>query len=106
MSKFIRTSEYGAKPKKGPANTFLHDLEHLLGGGGDAIGEEGDEQGNVVHGLEVRPDVLDPPGQLRAVRHVVVQLVGVARHAGRGLGGWQFNGINNCHKLAPNFTLN
>ena len=62
-------------------SVFLHDLDHLLGGVGRAVGEEGDEEGDVVHRLEVRPDVLDPAGQLGAVAHVVLEGVGVARHA-------------------------
>ena len=75
-------------------NANLHDLEHLFGSGGDAVGEEGDQEGHVVHRLQVRPNVLDPSGKLSPVRHVIVQLVGVACHAGRGLNE-PFMGLDN-----------
>lgn len=42
-------------------SVLLHDLDHFLGGRRDAVGKERDEEGNVVHGLQMGPDVLDAP---------------------------------------------
>ena len=60
----------------------LHDLEHLPGVVRIAVGEERDEQRHVVHGLEVRPNVLDAPRQLGPVRQVEVERVRVGGDGG------------------------
>lgn len=35
--------------------------------------EEADEQGDVVHGVEMGPNILDTAGQLGSVTHVVLK---------------------------------
>uniref|UniRef100_A0A6B0UVW1 Putative secreted protein n=1 Tax=Ixodes ricinus TaxID=34613 RepID=A0A6B0UVW1_IXORI len=46
---------------------LLHDAHHLQGGLRGAVREQGDQQRHIVHVLNVRPDVLDAPGQLRPI---------------------------------------
>ena len=46
---------------------LLHDLHHLPGGGWCAVSEEGDEEGDIVHLVEVRSDCVNSSRELRPV---------------------------------------